>query len=155
MTSFSHFFCPEGHFLRYPSFNAHLQLADVWLCGRSVGGSSGPLWHRVGSLNCLESWILLKLPRRSTNALLPYTPSAPETPNCVHLLDRHQILCNVLISKNLYSSWQQRPQHADVVFCHVTIINTGTMSHFIFYRGSDECWMQSKVTPLIFFCICI
>ena len=33
--------------------------------------------------------------------------------------------------KNLYSSWQQWPRHADVVFCHVTIINRGTMSHFI------------------------
>ena len=57
------------------------------------------------------SWIL-ELPRvvdpaetgSTLNQRFASTPpSAPETPNCVHLLDCHQLLCNVLISnKSLF-----------------------------------------------------
>ena len=123
-----------------PSFRENLMLisnvADVWLCGRGAGGSASPLWHWVGRLNCLET---------PTNALLPPTVCSShirlQTVSNFWIAIKHgsgrQLLCNVLISKNLYSSWQQWPRHADVVFCHVTIINTGTMSSFIFWRMLD------------------
>ena len=91
----------------------------------------------IGRSTLTPSWILNSFDP-PTNAWLPTTVCSRrlQTVSNLWIATKHgrgrQLLCNVLISKNLYSSWQQWPRHADVVFCHVTIINTGTMSHFIF-----------------------
>ena len=96
----------KGEVLMQLSLVVHPNVADVRLRRRSAGRPTCSLWQRVRVVRTL-----------------PTVESSSDT-----WIDN---LCAMCWSQNLYSSWQQWPRHAaGVVFCHVTIINTKTMSHF-------------------------